>query len=104
MEIAMNDFWKGVITGVAGSVFVIGGFFILWFFQRRDKELMEYVERQYVERQHAVEILREDYISRDPYEFLDTIPGASRAVDDAYTEFERSRDEILQRFRDRLAD
>ena len=98
-EITMSDFMKGVIAGVIASAFILGAILMLWFFQRRDKELMEYVEKQ-----QAVEILREDYAGRDPIEFLDAIPGTRGAADDAYAEFERNRDEVLQRFRNRLAD
>jgi hypothetical protein len=93
----LTDFGKGIIAGVIASAIVCGVIFALHFLYKRDKELAEYVEKQ-----EAVEALREDYVSRDPVEFLD-IPGVRGAVDGAAAEFERKRDEVLQRFRNRLA-
>ena len=95
----MTDFFKGIIAGVAASVIVFGIIIAIGFFNRRDKELMEYVETQ-----NEIQQLREDYGARDPYEFLDEVPGVRGAADDANAEFQRKRDEALQRFRNRLAD
>jgi hypothetical protein len=95
----MSNFFKGVITGAVGMlvlVFVIGAF---RFFHERDRKLLEYVEVQ-----NEIQSLREDYGNRDPYEFLDNVPGAWGAVDNAADEFRRKRNEVLQRFRNRLAD
>ena len=94
----ITDFAKGIIAGVLASVIVFGLIFAFWFFQRRDKELIEYAEKQI-----EIEALREDYVNRDPYEFLED-PGVRNAADGAAAEFERRRDEILQRFRNRIAD
>jgi len=68
-------------------------------FRGREKELIEYVERQEV-----IEGLREDYSARDFVEFLDDVPGVRRAADGTSSEFDKRIDEILQRFRDRFAD
>ena len=94
----MNDFLKGVVTGFLVSVIVFGVCIAFYFFHERDKELIEYAERQF-----EIEALREDYINRDPVEFLE-VPGVRGAVDGAAAEFERKRDEALQRFRNRFSD
>ena len=94
-----TDFAKGIIAGAVGSAIIFGVVTAFHFSTKRDKELIEYVERQ-----QAIEVLREDYINRDPYEFFDDIPGVRGAADGAAAEFERRRDEILQQFRNRLAD
>jgi hypothetical protein len=95
----MTDFFKGIIAGVAASVIVFGIILAIGFFNRRDKEILEYVETQ-----NEIQQLREDYGARDPYEFLDEVPGVRGAADDANADFQRKRDEALQRFRNRLAD
>ena len=95
----LTDFAKGIIIGVMTSVILSGVIFSIWFFARREKELIEYAERQ-----EEIEAMREDYSCRDPYVFLDDIPGVRGAVNNAYAEFERNRDEILQQFRDRFTD
>jgi hypothetical protein len=89
----LTDFAKGIITGVLCSVMVLGIFYAFSFFQKRDKELFEYVEKQ-----QAIENLREDYVNRDPDEFLE-LPGVRGAVDGAAVEFLRKRDEAVQRLR-----
>jgi len=94
----LTDFAKGIITGILCSVMVFGIFYALWFFQKRDKELFEYVEKQ-----QAIENLREDYANRDPDEFLE-LPGVRGAVDGATVEFLRKRDKALQRLRSGQSD
>ena len=95
----ITDFTKGIITGVIASVILFGAIFSIWVFIRQEKESNEYEERQ-----EEIEALREDYDSRDPYVFLDDIPGVRGAANNAFAEFERNRDEILQQFRDGLTD
>jgi hypothetical protein len=95
----MTDFFKGIIAGAAASAIVFGIILAIGFFNRRDKELMEYVETQ-----NEIQQLREDYGNRNPYEFLDGVPGVRGAADGAADDFRRKRDEALQRFRNRLAD
>jgi hypothetical protein len=95
----MTDFIKGIITGFVCAVFIFGCVSGLVYFHKRDRGLIEYAEKQI-----EIELLREDYINRDTGEFLDTIPDVRRSADGAATEFERKRDEALQRFRDRFAD
>jgi len=89
----MTDFVKGIIIGFLGAVIIFGIIFALWFFHKRDKELFEYVEKQ-----QAIESLREDYVNRDPDEFLE-LPGIRGAVDSATVEFLRKRDKAVQRLR-----
>jgi hypothetical protein len=95
----MTDFGKGFVTGAAASLVVCAVIVALVVFHFRDKELLEYAEKQI-----EIETLREDYGARDPYEFLDEVPGARGAVDNAADEFRRKRDEAVHRFRNRFAD
>ena len=94
--IGMNDFWKGLITGVGLAVIVFGLIIAVHLVNKRDKEIIEYAKKQM-----EIEALQEDYSNRDPAEFVDTVPGVRRAADGAAAEFERKRDEAIQRFRSR---
>jgi len=94
----LTDFAKGIITGILCSVIVFGIFYAFRFFQKRDKEILEYVEKQ-----QAIENLREDYVNRDPDEFLE-LPGVRGAVDGATVEFLRKRDKAVQRLRSGQSD
>jgi len=95
----ITDFAKGIITGFISAVFIFSVIYALWFFHKRDKELIKYVEKQI-----EIETLREDYRNRDPVEFIDDIPGVRRAADRATAEFDRKRDEAIQRIRNRPFD
>jgi len=93
------DFVRGKIVGflAAGIIFAcIAG---IVYAKQKNKELLEYAERKQV-----IEELRESYINLDPDDFIEAVPDVRRAVDGAGSEFERKRDEILQRFRNRIAD
>ena len=94
----MSDFAKGLVIGVVATATLFGVILALQFFHNRDKELIEYAERQI-----EIEALREDYSNRDPVEFLE-VPGVGDALRDAQSEFDRKRDEALYRFRSGLAD
>jgi len=96
--IGMNDFWKGFIAGVTLSVIIFVLLTVVYFTNKRDKEIIEYAEKQM-----EIEELREDVVNRDPAEFVDTMPDVRRAADGAAAEFERKRDEALQRFRSRMS-
>ena len=95
----MSDFWKGFIAGVGLAVIVFVLIIAVHFANKRDKELIDYAKKQI-----EIEELREDVTNRDPSEFVDTVPGVRRAADGAAAEFERKRDEALQRFRSRNTD
>jgi hypothetical protein len=95
----MNDFVKGMITGAVVVLLVFGAILTLMYFNKRGKEIIKYAERQI-----EIETLREEFNNRDPVVFLDDVPGARRAADGAAAEFERKRDEALQRFRSRIID
>ena len=95
----LTDFAIGVIAGFFTAAIIFGVVAVTVHLRNRDKEKIEYVERQI-----EVEALREDYGNRDPVEFLETVPDVRRAADGAAADFERKRDEILHRFRNRLAD
>jgi hypothetical protein len=96
--IIINDFWQGVIAGFIAAVIIFGSVAGLVCLRNRDKELLDYAEKQI-----EIEAVREDYRNRAPSEFLE-MPDVRRAADGATAEFERKRDEALQRFRNRLAD
>ena len=89
----LTDFAWGVIAGAVGSVIIFSIIIAFHFLNIRDKELIEYVQKQI-----EIEAMREDYINRDPVEFLE-VPDVRRAVDRASAEFERKRDEAIQRIR-----
>jgi hypothetical protein len=65
----------------------------------KNKEIFKNAERQ-IELQE----LREDYLNLDTIEFLETMPDVRSAADGAIADFERKRDEILERFRNRIID
>jgi len=89
----LTDFAKGIIAGVVGSAIIFGVITAFHFFDQRDKELIEYAEKQM-----EIQELREDIINRDSVDFLE-VPGVRRAADNAADEFRRKRDEAVQRFR-----
>jgi len=105
----LTDFAKGIIAGVVGTSIIFAVIIAFHFLNKRErtygtKELLEYAEKQI-----EIEAVREDGFlqnlrNRDPVEFLDDIPGVRRAADGATAEFERKRDEALQRFRSRITD
>ena len=95
----MTDFAKGMIIGFFVGIVVVGLTAALLNRHKKDRELIEYVEKQ-----QAIETMREDYDNRVPYEFIETIPGVSGAVDGAAADFIRKRDEALQRLRYRHTD
>ena len=100
----ITDFGKGIIAGVVGTSIIFAVIIAFHFLNKRDRELLEYAEKQI-----EIEAVREDGFlrnlrNRDPVEFLDDIPGVRRAADGATAEFERKRDEALQRFRSRITD
>ena len=92
----LTDFARGMIIGFCAGVIIVGLIAALLNHNRKERELIDYVEKQ-----QAIEVLREDYVNRDPVEFME-LPGVRRAADDATADFERRRDEAVQRFRDRL--
>jgi cell division septum initiation protein DivIVA len=93
---AIADFWKGVIVGAIIVLIIMSLILALVISHDRNKEKIEYAERQI-----EIEALREDYRSRDSVEFLE-LPSVRRAADRAASDFDRQRDEIIQRFRNEL--
>jgi len=98
----LTDFAIGFIVGFlsAGIIFGVVSGFMFW--HNREKEIVKEIT-EYAEKQQIIEELQEDYSTRAVDEFLE-IPDVRRAADGAAAEFERKRDEILFRFRNRLAD
>jgi hypothetical protein len=100
----ITDFAKGIIAGFISAVIIFSVIYALWFFQKRERTFSPKELIKYVEKQIEIETLREDYRNRDPVEFIDDIPGVRRAVDRATAEFDRKRDEAIQRIRNRPFD
>jgi len=101
----LTDYAKGFIFGfLIPSIIIL---IVCIFFYVRDinkEKLKNANERiEVIEKQIEVYELQEDYRTRSVDEFLD-IPDVRRAADGASAEFERKRDEILQRFRSRITD
>ena len=93
MARTINAFWRGVIAGVVTCAIIFGIGVWLIHLNKRDRGLIEYAEKQM-----EIEIMREDIINRSADEFLE-IPDVRRAADGAAGEFDRKRDEAVQRFR-----
>ena len=94
----LKDFAIGVFAGFLGAVSIFCIVAGLWFQKQKDREVIEYAEKQL-----AVEELRESYINRDPAEFFE-VPGVRGAADNAISDFERRWNEVLFEFRNRNAD
>jgi hypothetical protein len=94
-----NEFGVGFLVGFVFAVIIMSLLMALVVNHYRMKERLTYVQRQ-----EEIEALREEYRNRDAVEFLDDIPGVRRAADGARADFERRRDELLQRFRSGIAD
>jgi hypothetical protein len=93
MARTINAFWRGVIAGVIACVIIFGIGVWLIHLNKRDRGLIEYAEKKM-----EIEAMREDIINRPADEFLE-IPDVRGAADGAAAEFDRKRDEALQRFR-----
>ena len=89
-----KDFALGFIAGFVVTAIVFGVVAGMVYFRNKDREEIHYVKKQI-----EIEALREDYVNRDFGEFLDAVPDVRGAADGAAAEFERKRDEALQRFR-----
>ena len=90
----LTDLALGIIIGFITASIIWGVIFGLVSMNNRNKEIIEYAEKQI-----EIEALRENYGHRDPVEFLGDIPGVRGASDGASAEFDRKRNEALQRFR-----
>jgi hypothetical protein len=96
-----TDFGKGFIIGVLCAFIFCGVLAGIVHINNKKrtygtKELIEYAGKQI-----EIENLREDIINRTIDDFLE-IPDVRRAADGARDEFDRKRDEILERFRSQL--
>jgi hypothetical protein len=94
----MKNFWKGVIAG-AGAVLALGlAIGAARFFREKDRRIYEYLEAEY-----ELQDMWEDVGNRPPAEFLDD-PGIRGAADNAAADFQRKRDEAIQRIRGGYSD
>jgi transposase-like protein len=94
----MNKLLKGVITGAVIMLVLVLVIAVFRFFGERDKKIYEYMEAQ-----RELQVLQEDINNRSFDDFLEE-PGIRGAANTAVDEFQRKRDEALQRFRNRRAD
>jgi Tfp pilus assembly protein PilO len=94
----LTDFSIGLIIGFVVCVIIMSLVLALVVSYYRNKEQVEYAERI-----QEVEMLREDYLSRDSDEYLE-LPHIRGAADRAASDFDRRRDELLHKFRSELAD
>ena len=102
-DFTMKAFWWGFVIGVLFACIVFGVVCGLVCLHNKEREIANYV-REYAEKQIEIEEMQEDYGNRDPVEYLNDIPGVRGAADGAAAEFDRKRDEILYRFRNRNSD
>jgi len=93
-----TEFALGFFVGFifAAIIFCFAGGLI--YFHCKNKE-----QNSYVEKQIEIRELQEDYSNRSIDELLE-IPDVRRAADGATDEFIRKRDDLLLRFRSRIAD
>jgi hypothetical protein len=89
----VKEFLKGVLTGAAGVLVLVLLVLAFRFFYNRDRKVFEYMEAQ-----HELQDMREDIGSRPLDEFLED-PGIRGAADNAAADFQRKRDEAVQRIR-----
>ena len=95
---SLTDFGLGVLAGFLLSAILFGVVIGVMLHQAKVKEITGYAQKQI-----ELQVLQEEVINRDPVEFLE-LPGVRGAADNAAADFERRRDEALQRLRDRLTD
>jgi hypothetical protein len=93
----VKAFWQGVAVGVGGTVLIVLLVLVFRFFQERDRKIYEYMEAR-----NEIEALQEDIGNRPLDEFLED-PGVRGAADNADAEFQRKRDEAVQRIRGGLS-
>jgi hypothetical protein len=89
----MNSFLKGVLTGAGITIALAVVVMVFRFFGERDRNIVEALEARY-----ELEALREDMGNRPLDEFLED-PGVRGAADNAAADFQRKRDEAIQRIR-----
>ena len=94
----MKKFLIGFAAGFATAAVIASVIIGLIIAHNNNREIVEYAEKQI-----EIEALREDIINLSGDELLD-VPGVRGAADGAAAEFERKRDEAVQRFRSGLAD
>jgi len=88
----------GFIAGFLAAAIIFGIVSVSVYSRNRSRELIEYAQKQI-----EIEALREDFNNRDAGELF-MFPGVRGAADSSFADFERKRDEVLQRFRNRLVD
>jgi len=94
----MGSFAKGFIAGFIIAAIIFGVFAGAVHARHKNRE-----ETKYVELLLEVEAMRESIINLSNDELLD-MPDIRRAADGASAEFERRRDEALERFRSGIVD
>ena len=93
----ITNFAIGFIAGFVTAAIIFGIGAGVVHHRKKEKEKTKYVELQ-----QEIESMREEVINLTADDLLD-IPDVRRAADGAAAEFERNRDEALQRFRSGLS-
>ena len=99
----LTDFAKGFIVGALVAMAFCFAVVALIYFNKREKELIPKEIIEYAEKQNEIEALREGIINSSPADFLNE-PSVRGAADGAAADFDRKRDEALQRYRNRHVD
>jgi hypothetical protein len=89
----VKEFWRGVITGAAGTLVLVMLVLAFRFFRERDRKIIEAMEAQ-----HEIQAMQEDINNRPLDEFLED-PGVRGAADNAEAEFQRKREEAVRAIR-----
>ncbi|GHU45518.1 hypothetical protein FACS1894190_17680 [Spirochaetia bacterium] len=95
----ITDFFKGVLCGFCITLLLVGLFAGLYFSYQRDKQIIQNFEVQ-----NELQIMRQDYSNRSADEFLNDNADVRTAADRAINEFERKRNEAMERIRSRRID
>jgi len=94
----LTDFAIGFIAGLITAAVILGIVAGVVHLRNKEKEKIKHVELQ-----QEIEAMREEVINLTIDDLLE-LPDVRRAADGAAAEFDRKRDEILERFRSGIAD
>jgi hypothetical protein len=90
---------RGFVCGVAATLVVVFGVWLLVVLHGRDKRIIEAWELR-----NEILELQKDFTGRDAVDFLDKIPCVRGAAENGKSEFDRKRDEAVQRIRGKRTD
>ena len=94
----LTDFAIGFIAGFVTAAVIFSIVAGVVHLRNKDKEKIKYVELQ-----QEIEAMRDEVINLTIDDLLE-LPDIRRSADGAAAEFDRKRDEILERFRSGIVD